>query len=299
MYKTIRLVFTELDVEYRNVFREILSIDRELNGNVNYESITEFINANVHNLRETCSIMSTNTITESIDENTIKESLILSKESLNNTLDRFKESCIKLDNERKKSFEFICSNMGLVSTLNDIDINGDIKILTLSNINTDIAPWKLKNIIIQDSYPENADRYDIINAILKDTGFNNCIADRNSTNFIGDTIYNISNKMIGGNQTHITPNIEILANNLIEIYDLLKLYDKHITNICSRVQTNLEYLVTKFNNNEINKIDFKGIFDKIIKFDFIWLTILNCVYKNLSVIGEYSIGSILKLKKYL
>ena len=105
MYKTIRLVFTELDVEYRNVFREILSIDRELNGNVNYESITEFINANVHNLRETCSIMSTNTITESIDENTIKESLILSKESLNNTLDRFKESCIKLDNERKKSFE--------------------------------------------------------------------------------------------------------------------------------------------------------------------------------------------------
>lgn len=302
MYRDIRSVFLELDVEYRRIFREIISINNSLQLLMN-ESVIKF-NEIIPNLSVICEQsdkINNYVINESVEDiNTeSKESLIKSlKESLNQTLSYFLHSCINKQTERENTIKNIRDNACLITKL-DQDYCNEHQIRTMKSINTmltnsilnsctEYAKNKNKSI---DEFPSSKELPRLILQeidVLKDTYI---LPEDFSGSWLSQILDNIHRALYGGdyNEDYLTLNVESLANNLITIPNILEKLNTTMLMIYTDISNNIEKITKRIKNGDY---DIKNDIIKIVNYYCVYNEILDCIYRSIESIGSNTITSI-------
>lgn len=280
IYQIIRKVFEDLNSEYKRIFKKVLSIDREMNYSVNYESVTSFVNPMIKGLRS---------LTESIDDENLKNKESFNqtkKESLISLIDKYNEHHSNQSNRLQHDIDWINKYIGKISLI-DID-KIDPEYFSMLPIGTlQDFPDNAVNII-KDSVLTTAfeNKRKLITYIFENTPYLGCISTDDS-NIVGVTITNIKNLMIG-KSGWIKPNIELFANNLIKQKAFLCKVSNEIKNIS---ESNINKLKEILNNEKTGEFNNEMI-ERLINNDLVYITILDCMYKNVYYLASSVINSI-------
>lgn len=297
MYKDIRTVMFELDVEYRRVFREIISIDNDINSELS-ESI-EFnpIIYDLNKVYKELSNLPNDVIMESSNgEHILKESESLSiKESLLNANRYFLTNVIEKLNARENTLDHIKSSARLVSNVTQDDCN-EYQVYSYSNINNMITS-NIKNAL----YLYMKDRGNNINELktgkvlakeilsnidlLKDS-----YSESEDGSWLINTLYNIRNALYGDCKTYITLEVESLANNLITIPNILKDINETMILIYKSISDKIEIFANKIKNGKCDNI--KEEITKTVNYYCVYNEILNCIYECLQNLALASIDGL-------
>lgn len=270
IYKDIYSVLTELDIEYRRIFKQVIDMDSILNESVNLQSVNSFLTPAIYELKHIKDSLNSNevlseSVTYAIDPKQ-KESL---KESLITTINKLTSISDEDYISNGEKLDFIRNNQYIVSKLPQYT---DIIWFTYDTINNEI-PSDIENIII-DIPDENISKEELLQSIFNNTKLFKSLPNNDS---IDDIIVNIKELILGKQFSTKTLNIELLANNLIQSQVLLTKINNKIKETKDSIIEVIRQ-ISEQNNNSINS----GI-NKIKKY-CIYLMILDCVFGCLSEI---------------
>ena len=304
MYRDIRSVMMELDVEYRKIFREIISIDKSLQKSMN-ESVIRFdkIIPDLNVVCEQADNINNYALNESVENiNTeSKESLIKSlKESLNETLSYFLHSCINKQSDREKLRSEIKNNSCLIVKLNQ-DYCNDHQIRAVLSINR-ILTDNILNVCTQymkdrtKPINERPSARELSKLILQDVDIlKGCytLPENFNGSWLSQTLDNIQKTLYDGyNKDYLTLNVESLANNLITIPNILENLNRTMLLIYNDISINIEKIINKINVGDYN---IKNDIIKIVEYHCVYNEILDCIYRSIESIGMNILSSIRKI----
>lgn len=296
MYKDIRTVMFELDVEYRRIFREIISIDNDVNSKLS-ESI-EF-NPVIYDLnkvyKELSNLSNDIIIESSSGEHILKESESLNiKESLLNANRYFLTNIIGKLKSREDTLNYIKSSAGLVSNVTQNDCN-EYPVYTYSNINNMLIT-NIKNA----SYKYMKDRSSDINELV--TGkelakeilctvdlLKDSYSELENGPWLVSTLNNIQTAFYGNNK-YITLDVESLANNLIIIPNILEDINETMILIYKNISDKIGTFTNKIKNGKCDNI--KEEITKTVNYYCVYNEILNCIYECLQTLALASISGL-------
>ena len=296
MYKAIRSTFIELNAEYKNIFNELLSIDRELQDQSLDESTVNFYNSifeDVNTLNEEINNLET-LLNESIEnnENTKLSNIeqISKSKSYKSLIDKFDTESKINSIGRDIALKNIKDYYGIISRISNEDlINLDRQYRIYSNIlnkidmsnfisaiNTkiDFCKNQFSDLINNPENLETITKYDILKEILKDISL--CEIPENQDNIIGKIIDGINVKIF--NKPIITKITDLSAvfDNIINIPEYCNTINNHINQISDMIS---EMINNNLTTNETDKM--KLVNDKIINTYIGYNLIMTCIFYNL------------------
>lgn len=301
MYRDIRVVHTELDVEYRRIFREIISIDNSLKSrSLNEVTQLDPVISNLSIIYEQINKLDDITLTESIENQNEKESLLKSlKESLLETNRYFLSTNINKLNEREQIRNEIRNSACLVSKLTQ-DICDNNPVSTYPNINH-LLTANIQNILTQqmidrvndiEKFPEARG---LVKKILNNVEiFKDCYCGDDKSPWLGDTLDNIHLAITGGyNNEYVTLNVESLANNLITIPNVLEQINESMLLLYKSISDKISEITKKLKNE--NCVELKDNIMKIVNYYCVHNEILDRIYRSLEMMALESISNIQKI----
>jgi hypothetical protein len=295
MYKAIRSTFIELCAEYKNIFNEILSIDRELKDQNLNESTLNFYNSlfeDVDILNNDINNLET-LLNESISNN---ENLKLSKEQISKSKS-FKSLIDKFSTEsninsigRDIALNNIKDYYGIISRISNedlINIDREYKIYSnilntidmnnfISIINTKIGFCKnqFSNLNENQEKLESITKYDILKEILSDISL--CDIPDNQDNMLGKIIDGINAKIFNKHIITKITDLSGLFDNILNIPKYCETINNHIKDVSNMI---IDIMNKNMENNNIYKM--KLVNDKIINAYIGYNLILTCIFYNL------------------
>lgn len=295
MYKDIRIVMNELDVEYRRIFREIITIDNSLKTSELNESAT--FNPVIFNLnsiyKESDNLVNSILTENAENQNPKKESLESLKESLFKTHKSFLTDAINKLQLHERMRINIKNDTGLVANITQEECDR-YPVYTLSGVNTPITT-NIQNVLTKymmdrgKDINELPDSKELVKIILQDVDLlKDCYTSTEEGQWLKSTLDNID-KSLAGNSKYLTLDVESLANNLITIPHILKEIDETTELICKSISSRFDTITNKIENSECN---IKEDIEKTVKYFCVYNEILNCIYKNLESIAVNSIDAI-------
>ena len=307
IYKIMRNVYTQYDIEFRNVLRNIVEHNKSNNESAIETNLLEtanFISSAVKPLRKISS-----NISEVLNESASPDTDYNISESLNNFLADFKERAFATKEDRLKIRTRYLTEMGLVTKrLNLVDAfvrnNPDIQIQTYSNINRlfdieELEKQLSKNAQFLTDILEHCDKYSNkdIKFFIKEmipSSLQHCIPD-SEVNFIGVLLTQIS-QMICGDNRYIHPDIYVISQNIVSIPNYLGIIDSHINNLVSLIEHTINELVAS-SSSASNEL--KMVIDVITNAAFAYLAIILNVYKDLSIIEDSALHAVTAISEML
>lgn len=299
MYRDIRTVMFELDVEYKRIFREIISIEKSLNNSINESIQFDDVILNLNNVYKQVDEFNNYVLNESIENQKSKESLLKSlKESLINTNKYFLNTNITKLNEREQTRNKLKNNMCLISKLNQEFCN-EHPVRTLSTINQ-VLTSNIKNVLSQqmidrgNDISELPESKELVKLILKDVDLlKNCYSEPEYDSWLFSTINNINKVLIDNhNNEYITLDVESLANNLILIPNILEEINDSMLLLYKSISDKITNITERIKNGDYN---IKNEIMKIVNYYCVYNEILNCIYKDIESIGMETVSIISKI----
>lgn len=296
MYKAIRSTFFELNAEYKNIFNELLSIDRDLQAKSLDESTVTFYNStfdDIETLNEEISNLET-ILNESITNN--EENQKLSKEiskskSFKSLIDKFsEESRNNLFNGRDLILKNVKDYYGIISRisnedlanidrqyriysniLNRIDMSSFISIM---NTKIDFCKNQFSDLNENPEKLETISKQEVLKEILQDISLCKDIP-VDQENVLGVLMTGISCKIF--NKPIITKITDLSAtfDNIINIPEYCNAINNHLNEISKMIS---EMIITN-SNNELQKA--KLVNNKIINAYIGYHLIITCILHNL------------------
>lgn len=295
MYKAIRSTFIELNAEYKNIFNEILSIDRELQNQSLDESTVNFYNSifeDVNTLNEEINNLET-LLNESISDN---ENLKLSKEQISKSKS-FKSLIDKFETEsninsigRNITLNNIKDYYGVISRISNkdlVNIDRQYKIYSnilnkidmsnfISTMNTkiDFCKNQFLDLLKNPEKLETISKYDILKEILSNISL--CDIPEEQDNILGKITTGINSKIF--NKPIITKITDLSAvfDNIINIPEYCNAINIHINQVSKMI---LEMMNMNISTNDIDKM--KLVNDKIINTYIGYNLIMTCIFQTL------------------
>jgi len=292
MYKAIRSTFIELNTEYRNIFGELINIEKELASKSLDESTVEFYN----------SIFSqVDTLNEAIDscKSFLNEDTSNNESELSNNISKSFKSLVSdfeteanINSERRRiTLENIKDIYGIISRISNEDlkrINIEFRIYPniLNKIDMTNFISQLDNKIdfcknqfyelINNEIITDLNKEEILKSILNDTFIWTDIPTDKKNNIIGYLMDNINIKIL--NKPIITKisNLDYVFDNILNIPNYCKQINDHLSDINNMI-IQLINETLKLNNKE--KIEI--IINNVIRSYIGYSSIISCIFYTL------------------
>lgn len=292
LYKAIRSIFLELNAEYKNIFNQLLDIDRDLSSKSLNESMTLFYNTlfnKIDNLTE--NINYEKTLIETTQQNNSEE---LSNNIESKSFKSFIEYFINESKINRSAREIFLSKTkeiyGIISNISNDDlakINGSYRIY--SNIINKIDMSDFISVINNkidfcktqfDSIVNNEEK---LNTITKDEVFKELIADislcnipnLSESNMVGCIMDNIRKTILGTPIISKINNLNNTFDNILNIPNYCEIINQHLIKLDDFIKDLL------ISNNKINNDKTKLVNIKIIKAYIAYSSVISCIFYTL------------------
>lgn len=299
MYKAIRSTFRELNCEYKNIFHELISIDRDLANSMDESSVLYYnslfdeigiLNETIDNLEQSLNESVTDT-TNNPNQSKLSNSITNSK-SFKSLTDKFIEesniNCVRRDITINNIKEWY----GIISKVSDTDLAiVDQPYRIYSNITNKIDMSNFistmqtkisfcKNQFLQlckdDERLNSISKYDILKDILSDISLLNDFDLSGKKDIISEITDKASKKIHGEISVKTIDTLEYMFDNIINIPEYLKTINQHLKEISEMIRG---FINENIQSNKIEKT--KLVNEKIISAYIAYSSIISCIFYEL------------------